>query len=431
MSIKDIFSAANLTKKIFNEEMKFIDLTTHNHNILDCQSTRLEMSFWPHDYLAAFSLDFDDLSPKTFLNDDFDYGGDFCSRMNNDFLKILGDFPYLRVTHFMIPNSSFKGIGNSNEHYGDNFLISNIEYQDYIFNIKEKFLRYGSVEIACHGFRHFQEKKRSMLQWSEFEFSEKEEIEEELMKAKKVFKNIGIEVCGVRPPGWGLGKNFAFVPAAKNVGFEYIAASNFEAGLNRHRKIVSNIIPNCINDIVNIPCTVGINWPIRTVKKIIEKMIKMRGLISLHGHYVDSDLVGNGLTIANVKNIRDCLEYLNQNYKGKIWYATMKEIANFWIAKLDLLKKYTIGENKIYISLHNKSSFNLCGLTLKIIGNDFKFDYPSSISLDDKPDIIILDIKPGETKNILIKPKYSYTFSDKLMKKLKEYDSYSKDILIN
>ena len=363
---KGIYRKNKILKKIFIESKNNYKNLNHNNKIYEDQFCTIKLKIWPYNCLSAFCLEFDDLSAKSKIWGDLEYGGDVTSELNKRFFILLDKFPFLKVTQFAVPNPWFYEIGNSNNYYKDKFLISNKKYQLFVEKILNKFISSNQVEVADHGYRHYQPNSSSKRKWIEFESCNKKEIVRLINKAKDEFKKIGLNVVGTRPPGWGLGINNAFVDAAKELEFSYISASNFTAGLNKKVYKTSNIYPSYFDGILNIPCNIGIDWSIPYLKKVISRILKYEGFISLHGHYVDSYTISNGLTEENHKNVMNIIDHLQGSYGNRIWFANYKNIAQYWIAKNDLKINLYYNDNKLYANITNNSKYDLNGLTVEI-----------------------------------------------------------------
>ena len=101
--------------------------------------------------------------------------------------------------------------------------------------------------------------------------------------------------------------------------------------MNNFNQRVSNIYPEFFNGILNIPANISIHQSLSEAKPIIDKIIQMNGLITLRGHYVLGTYdLSNGIDRNTLKNMSDIISYIMTNYKGKVWFATLKEVAKWW-----------------------------------------------------------------------------------------------------
>lgn len=368
------------------------------------QEVELEINLWPGDYKAAFNLNFDDFAPRTEKSGDFDYGGKPREGINALFVQLLKMNPQLKATLFTIPNSSFRALGKTDSSYKNKFLISKPKYQKWTNWIHSELVGKGQVEIAAHGYRHFQDKVKSSLQWSEFEYAKEPEIIASLTKAQKTFAAVEIEVFGLRPPGWGLGKDFAVIGATKKLGFEYGALSTPNDGLNEGQKRVSNIFPVYYKNLLNFPDNIGIDEPLTSKKSVLDKIIIKNGLISMKGHYTNNPQIGNRIDRKNIKNTQEYLDYLERKYPDKIWFATIKEIADFWIAKKELKIKTLPAGTGLKISLLNNSPYDLRQLSIRLLKyRNALIEKDPRYSLRFDKNRIIVDIPAREEVSFIIK----------------------------
>ena len=331
----------------------------------------IKIHTWSNNYKAGFNLNFDDFCPKTEENNDFDFGGDPNRGINKTFIELLKKYPYLKVTLFLIPNCGFIGNGRSNESYDDMFLISKSEYNSWVSWIHRSLLDSGQIEIADHGYSHFQSDVKDRLQCVEYEYASEEKIIESLNKALNIFDNVNIPIHGMRPPGWGMGQDLALIGALKKLKFEYCASSSLNDGLNYGEKRVSNIYPMFHQGILNLPQNMGIDEILTHTSSLADEIISKEGLISLKGHYTDNPRLGNEISGENIGRNTALLDYLNRKYANEIWYATMQKIADFWIAKDRLEIQVNKGHATVRVSLYNKSTYDLNRLVFDFTNNKY------------------------------------------------------------
>lgn len=280
-------------------------------------------TIWPKGCIAAFNLQFDDFCAKEEL------GGLPNKGVNELFFNAIKRFPFVKTTMFTIPDPKFDD-----------------DSRDYSINTNKQWLRwirsrkFSKIEIANHGLNHLQHDLKDVYPAGEFLAKDLSNATQTLLKANGLFKKSGINTSGTRPPAYELGKNLEFIEAAKLAGFGYVAASTPLYGLNLFKKRVSNIYPEFYDGILNLPANISIHQSLAEAKPIIDRIMQMNGLITLRGHYVlGTDRLSNGIDQNTMKNMTDIIDYIITNYKGRIWFATLDEIARWWIAKFGRVLK--------------------------------------------------------------------------------------------
>ncbi|MCX5781729.1 MAG: glycosyltransferase [Elusimicrobia bacterium] len=186
---------------------------------------------------------------------------------NKNLIKLLEKD--VKVTLFTVPSMFNKG---------KNWSIT--DFPDWIKLIKS----YGDkIEIACHGYDHYNPKSKTQMK--EFDNTDYELTREKMSKALAIFKQAGFEVKGIRPPGWGLGKNNCLIEVSKELGLHYGSFASLNDGLNRYIKRVSNIYAMEFNGILNIPQNIGVND--KNIENTIKTIVDAGGNISIKMHYGD------------------------------------------------------------------------------------------------------------------------------------------------
>jgi hypothetical protein len=282
---------------------------------------------WPNKRQAVLNLQFDDFCPKTSPGD-LDYGGTPNAGVNKLFFDTLRKFPSVKATLFTIPAPRFREVGLYNDpHDEQRFSVANPTHKRWAAWIRAK----KNIEIADHGLHHYQDDVRYAFPFAEFMFKDLRRATKALRAARELFAAAGMHVHGTRPPAYELGKNLAFVDAAKQAGFSYIAASTPIYGLNLFRKRVSNIYPHWFRGMLNIPGNLSIHQPLANIKDQIDKIVAMHGVITLRGHYVlGTEHMANGIDARTMQNMEDVIRYLVERYPNKIWFATAHEIAQWY-----------------------------------------------------------------------------------------------------
>ncbi|MCG2825360.1 MAG: DUF2334 domain-containing protein [Thermoplasmatales archaeon] len=325
--IRGLFYYASALKNHYVHNVPLIDklIGTSLKNVDIFEKEEKHTCPW-NNYIAAFNLNFDDFCTKDGGNGEYDFGGP-NSELNKIFFSFLKKYPYLKVTMFMVPNPIFKNIGLYNEKHKENgYIITNPKYEKWVQWVKSQ----KNIEIACHGLYHYQEDLKYTYPSAEFIWKGESECYETLIKAKNLLESVGIEVYGMRPPAWAPGKNFALINAISKLFF-YGACSTPTRGLNLQTKRVSNIYPQFYKNMLNIPSNLSIDEDPRNMVKVIDGIIKYNGLISLRGHYLyGTKYIKNGIDEENLNHIGEILDYLNEEYPNKIWYATLYDVAKLW-----------------------------------------------------------------------------------------------------
>lgn len=277
---------------------------------------------WPKNYFAAFNLQFDDFCTRT--DEKKDLGGIPNKGVNKIFFNNLKKFPFVKTTLFTIPDLIEPNIC-------ENYSITNHAHKKWLNWVKSK--KFAKIEIADHGLNHYQNDVSQIYPAGEFIAKNLKNSYETLLKAKDSFFKAGIKVKGTRPPMYELGRKFEFIESSKKAGFSYVAASTPIYGLNLFKKRVSNIYPEFYGGILNLPSNISIHQKLSEVKKDIDKIIEMNGLITLRGHYIlGTSELANGINEETLKNMSEIITYISKNYAGKIWFATLEEIAKWWIS---------------------------------------------------------------------------------------------------
>lgn len=320
-----------LAKKYYSRYYKNIFIKDEKRDLFENEQKK--QIIWPNDIKAVFNLQFDDFCAKSKENSFYDYGGKFNKGINVLFEDFLNQYSFLKITLFVIPSANFKnwqGIFYGKHKDENKFNLSNPQFYNLIRWLKKK---EDQIEIACHGYNHFQNKIKYFLGPAEFEFLNEKESEARIEKSLEIFNKVGIYPNGFRPPCWGVGhnSNFGLISALKKLSFTYISLSSLLSGLNWDEKRVSNIYPQYYQGLLNIPQNISILWDIEKIKKTIDKIIEFNGIIILMGHYNEqNNWMSDGIGKENLEKIGEIIDYLNQNYPNQIWYAKLNEIADYW-----------------------------------------------------------------------------------------------------
>jgi len=320
----------------------------------------LIMAPWPRGHLAAFNLSFDDVFPYT--SSLHNHGEDILTGwLNQEFERMLLDFPWLKVTLFVCPNMSSE---NSRPNH---YLITRPKYRDWVAWLR-RLVGSGRVEVADHGYTHLNTVVGPKPSPAEFANLSVREIQAALEQAKEIFASIGITVVGVRPPAWGVGKDLAIVKAVKDSGFLYGALSAVGHGLNAGMKRVSDVFPAWYEGLLNLPQNLTLEEPEPVAYRVIDRTVSMGGMIGLKAHYSTSLSIRAGLHPKNLQRLRRILAYIEKSYDDTVWPATLKEIAEFWTAREKLQVSTTRNGECMRVVLYNKTRWLLTDLHLQLEG---------------------------------------------------------------
>lgn len=295
---------------------------------------------WPNGATFAFNLNLDDYSAKSLKNDRYDYGGAVGEGVNKLLTQLITDHPELKMTLFVIPNPRF--INSEGTFYGrvkdERYSLDRPEYAPLVNWFKS---HKDQVEVAAHGYDHLNPKTGLFLAPAEFEFLDKRESRERIQAGMRILRELGLGAKGFRPPMWGVGhnSNFALMRQLPVENFAYVSCSSPLSGLNWDKKRVSNIYPEIYkqglelenNELLNLPQNVSLIWPIEKILSTIDRIADMGGLVSLMGHANTEDKwMADGIGPRNLAKIETVLAHLKEKYPGKVWFATLAEIADFW-----------------------------------------------------------------------------------------------------
>lgn len=138
-------------------------------------------------------------------------------------------------------------------------------------------------EVALHGYDHFNPKSSTkMVEFKDMSISD---IERRMNESMRIWHSLNIPIYGIRPPGWGVGRNDALISIAVKMKLLYGSFSTINDGMNRIFKRTSNLYPIRCKGIINIPQNIGI-WD-NDIDEKIRYLVQNEGVISLKFHYGD------------------------------------------------------------------------------------------------------------------------------------------------
>jgi len=271
------------------------------------------------------NLNFDDLCPKYMDEYGLDFGGRIDEGLTVEFENLLRDYPHIAVTHFVIPccmiqKERLRFLRYENDRYD----ISSPLHSKWLTHYKSLAETYN-IEYALHGCYHRQFENVLFGRHAEFAFKTEEESREAIKKGLKVFKRAGLESCGFRQPAWDINSDLSLCRALKSCGLFYIAGSSSDGGFNTGTMRVSNYHPTLIDGLVNFPQNILLDWDFDYIQKEITRIIRVKGMISIKGHFVDRGMM-NSCSKENLVKLRLILDYLTQTYGDLIQYMTLRDI---------------------------------------------------------------------------------------------------------
>ena len=186
---------------------------------------------------------------------------------------------------------------------------------------KLKDLQSDKFEVAVHGLTHFQNKTPFQTH-CEFAFISNNEFEKKLKESLGLFKKIGFVPKGFRQPGWDISTDITFDTFSK-LGFEYIAGSSLDAGLNSTNLNVDKIFPSHLKRLINIPQNIELKWDFNKITSEIDRITSLNGLVSIKAHFADNKVV-NSLDKNNRVKLLKVVDYINT--KHNIQWKTFKDV---------------------------------------------------------------------------------------------------------
>lgn len=322
----------------------------------------IKINYWPFGNTATFCISFDDYSPFYFAG--YDLGGNLKGELIAQQNFLLANSK-VKITHFVVPQTNFFLPLNHKIHN-----VVNFETDKYALNNKNnsKWLEYvkdlisdNRVEIGMHGLRQFNNHFRKKHQ--EFLYDDYNKIKNKILSAYKIFQNVNIPIYGFRQPGWGIDKNESLIEVINDLNsFEYIAASSLNAGLNKDQQRVDNYMPSWYKNLLNIPQNLELDTNLEKLFGEIDEIVKNNKLISLKGHFTNIKWITNNFNKINFEKLKRLLEYISHY---KIWYATFKEVSDYFqaINSAVIKESLTASGSKLYQIKTNK---RIIGLTVTI-----------------------------------------------------------------
>lgn len=277
----------------------------------------------PEDYQEGkcfCNINFDDQCPVSSDHLGRDFGGNFKDGLAVEFKKFLEECPYAAVTSFVIPHYLGNKKGNEKNKLSHQ---SNQDWLAFYNDLSEKF----NVEYALHGCYHHQKENPFFAPHTEFAFKNENEAHVAVCRGMQIFDECGWQVSGFRQPGWDINSDISVCRVLNKLGLTYIAGSSLDAGFNSGGiERVSNYYPTVINGLINFPQNIELDWNFEKIKREIDRLYKLRALISIKGHFVNKG-VCNCLDGENLKKLAGVVKYINSSYADRINFITFTELA--------------------------------------------------------------------------------------------------------
>lgn len=359
---------------------------------------------WPYECKAAFNINLDDIHPERNI-DGIDCGGDLEKGVFKFIVNMLQVHPYVKITFFVTPNWIFKEYVLA-KFYQKMFrkpvskwspILCNIsgilgkvlvkKWENGMFRLDlerhDKFATWmrdgiycGWLEVANHGLYHFQETFPYKAEFAHLDYNE---CKHRLIEANKIFVKAKIPCSkGMRAPSYAYTENLC--RALDGLGYVYFANSaDYKTSPSENAKCsglglknLSLIFPDVYRpyNFLALPANyaMGTSAPSRAFK-----IISSGGLVSLKGHIEDEyggSSIASALTRDNYNKTIKLLRKINKRYGRKIWYATLENIAKFWLARLGTSLKIERFSNFLKMECINNSRFPANGLTLSLQNKD-------------------------------------------------------------
>lgn len=350
----------NKTMDLFECEKENRKELLRNH-LFKLDKLNVKIGFWPAGFVAACNIQFDDFSPV--YEKGFDFGGNQSRGASKLFFDALKNIRFAKATLFTIPDAKLEGL---NGDYAINSERNNL-WLEWV-----KSNKFNKTEIANHGLHHHQNDIKYCYTSSEFLVKNSEQSYSILTNAKEMMLASGIHCSGTRPPAYELGRKKSFISAARRAGFAYVAASTPVYGLNLFKKRVSNIYPDYYDNILNLPGNLSLHQPLEELKPEAERIINLRGIITLRGHYVyGTERLANGISSDTMNKLVKTSLFIKKKYKDKVWFATLSEIAKWWNAKSKISIELRKESNKKTLLIKNNSEHDIKNLSLSVNKRNF------------------------------------------------------------
>ena len=274
--------------------------------------------------MIAFGID--DIHPESEA-DGCDCSGNMENGVFRYILRLVDEFPELKITLFITPNWIYKPQPKVSKALSKFFKINapTMKWEDDKFKLNRyndwcnwlrNLVKTGNFEVAVHGLHHFQPQYPYSAEFKNLDY---ENSINRIAMAEEILYRARIPFVKVfRPPGWGMSDGL--LQALKEERYVLAASSGTQVDLNKETVCnsgisgVSLLKPEKYNDLMNIPANLDIS---HGEKDRAAKLIKLDGHVILHGHiaYVyHGEANPNGIDEHSYLNIREIIKFVKQNY---------------------------------------------------------------------------------------------------------------------
>ncbi len=266
-------------------------------------------------------INFDDLSPVPDHSKYIGRGGDATDFVSLKQMELLKLFPFIGITHFMIPQflPADKYYFNRNKYSIAN--PQNLAWLEYNKELARQF----NIEFAAHGLYHRQAENFIFARHTEFAYLNYAESKNRLTQSLALFQQAGINPIGFRAPGWDMNADLSLMDAVADTGFKYAGFSSYDGGLNSVMQRIDNFHPVRLDGVINFPDNINIDWSLEKIKNVIKNIIEKNGIIVIKGHF-SKHILTNSLTEENANKLIETIKYIRSEYSQDVAFGTFKDV---------------------------------------------------------------------------------------------------------
>jgi peptidoglycan/xylan/chitin deacetylase (PgdA/CDA1 family) len=357
--------------------------------------------YWPHGKQAAFTITVDDIHPEGSSDQEgIDYGGDM-DQGNFRFLNTLIERrPYVKITLFVIADwvarpdyvgwkvlSALDPIVSRLARVSPRLVRStrtmmrrqrSYEQGRFRLDLKEhgkwrdwlaSKVRTGNFEVVPHGLNHYNPKHENSSM--EFVGLSLEESMRRLLEMEQIFESANIPYTrGFRPPGWGATQEL--LESLQKLGYIFLAGcADFEtdilssstasgAGLKGEEIVFPS--KHAPYSFVTFCANCNTSAPERAIG-----IIEAGGLALFQIHIAKTVFGLEAVSGKFVDVVSRLLDLFERGYAGRIWFASLGEIAEFCLGRdgteINIVKQEP---SNLTLRVANKTSYDATGLTLDL-----------------------------------------------------------------